>query len=505
MSKIEVNAIEPQCGTTLTVGAAGTTVTVPSNVVKSNALQASDAGNIISQSGTTITLGATGDSINLASGATQSGFGRTGTVDWITTPKTSNFTAVSGEGYFVNAAGGTVTITLPASPSANSIVSVSDYNGSIATNSITIDRNGSNINGDASNYPITKADSAVTFVFVDATAGWTSVNTSSVSDNISAFITATGGTITCSGDYKIHTFTGPGTFTVTNAGTSAGSNTVDYLVVAGGASGGRGGSAGAGGGGAGGLRVSPGTASGCWTSSPLGASPAVALPVSIQGYSIVVGAGGSAAVPSPTQSGNQGSVSTFSSITSAGGGGGGSHCAAAQTGGSGGGGAGAGPNAPGSGGAGNTPPVSPPQGKNGGNGGTTGVNFPSAGGGGASAAAVNRSGNSQGGGNGGAGIQVNIDTNNYYWSGGGAGTAWTGGGNGGSGGIGGGGGAGAGTTGPGTPGSGGGSAINNGSPSPVGTVGGSGGTNSGGGGGGSNEGTPGGGGSGIVIIRYKFQ
>ena len=34
MSKIEVNAIEPQCGTTLTVGAVGTTVTVPSNVVK---------------------------------------------------------------------------------------------------------------------------------------------------------------------------------------------------------------------------------------------------------------------------------------------------------------------------------------------------------------------------------------------------------------------------------------------------------------------------------------
>ena len=29
MSKIEVNAIEPQCGTTLTVGAVGTTVAVP--------------------------------------------------------------------------------------------------------------------------------------------------------------------------------------------------------------------------------------------------------------------------------------------------------------------------------------------------------------------------------------------------------------------------------------------------------------------------------------------
>ena len=34
----------------------------------------------------------------------------------------------------------------------------------------------------------------------------------------SAFITATGGTITCCGDYKIHTFTGPGTFCVSSAG-----------------------------------------------------------------------------------------------------------------------------------------------------------------------------------------------------------------------------------------------------------------------------------------------
>jgi hypothetical protein len=35
-----------------------------------------------------------------------------------------------------------------------------------------------------------------------------------------AFIEATGGTITESGDYKIHTFTSDGTFTVTNKGKS---------------------------------------------------------------------------------------------------------------------------------------------------------------------------------------------------------------------------------------------------------------------------------------------
>ena len=103
MSKIEVNTVEPQCGTTLTVGKCTTSVAVPGNVVKSNALQASDGGNIVSQSGTDITLGASGDTINLASGASQSGFGRTGTVDWITTPKVtgdSPVTGLTGKGYF---------------------------------------------------------------------------------------------------------------------------------------------------------------------------------------------------------------------------------------------------------------------------------------------------------------------------------------------------------------------------------------------------------------------
>ena len=60
------------------------------------------------------------------------------------------------------------------------------------------------------------------------------VQTSNTSDITNTFVSASGGTETTSGDYKIHTFTGPGTFTVANAGTAAGSNTVDYLVVAGG-------------------------------------------------------------------------------------------------------------------------------------------------------------------------------------------------------------------------------------------------------------------------------
>ena len=113
MSKIEVNTVDTQCGNNLTVGAACKSVTVAGNDVRSNAYKAADGGNIASQSGTTITLGASGDTVTLASGASQSGFGRTGTVDWQTSIKTSGFTAVSGEGYFCNTTSAAFTVTLP--------------------------------------------------------------------------------------------------------------------------------------------------------------------------------------------------------------------------------------------------------------------------------------------------------------------------------------------------------------------------------------------------------
>ena len=55
------------------------------------------------------------------------------------------------------------------------------------------------------------------------------------------YVVATGGSPCAgatSGDYKIHSFTGNGTLCVSSVGNCAGSNTVDYLVVAGGAGGG---------------------------------------------------------------------------------------------------------------------------------------------------------------------------------------------------------------------------------------------------------------------------
>src|SRR6056300_747586 len=100
-----------------------------------------EVNQISSQCGSTLTIGQSGDTVTLACGATQSGFGRTGTVDWDTTAKTSAFTTVSGNGYFVNTTSAAITVTLPASPSGGDIVSVKDYAQTFATNNCTIARN----------------------------------------------------------------------------------------------------------------------------------------------------------------------------------------------------------------------------------------------------------------------------------------------------------------------------------------------------------------------------
>ena len=445
---------------------------------------------VTTESGSTLTLGESGKTVAIASGASTTGMGRAGAVDWQTSIKTSGFTAVSGEGYFCNTTSGGFTLTLPASPSSGDIVAFKDYANTFDTGNLTIGRNGSNIGGQALDSNIETEGIAITLVYADATKGWL-VTESGLQDEAPGpeFVTATGGTTITSGNFKTHIFTGPGTFCVSAAGNSTGSNTVDYFVVAGGgaAQGDRGA-----GGGAGGFRLS--NSVGCVpapTMSPL-ANP-TGIPVSVQGFPITVGAGGAIGSP-PTADGSPGANSIFSSITSAGGGG-----SKTSTGTNGGSGAGGYDNP---GGSGNTPPVSPPQGNDGGNG-AGGPSHGAGGGGGAGAAGSNGTTGGTGGA-GGAGSFL-ADTvigptapsfgeggpvsNTRYFAGGGGGSFY-------------------GDPGPGTPGPGGIGGGGNGANCFPGN-GESGATNTGGGGGGgvqrSGPGTGGTGGSGIVIIRYKFQ
>ena len=163
MSKIEVNTVAPQCGTTLT-------------------------------------LGESGDTVTLGTGASQSGFGRTGTVDWQTTPKTATFTAVSGEGYFCNTAGGSFEVDLPTG-SAGDIVSVQDYNNTFDSNSLIVDPPaGQKINGGTNGGKITlnTEGEGVTLVYVDSTVGWRSIHQSSFADvgADALFVAASGGNTT---------------------------------------------------------------------------------------------------------------------------------------------------------------------------------------------------------------------------------------------------------------------------------------------------------------------
>src|SRR5210317_716086 len=312
-SKIKVDNIENQCGGAV-VTKCGATTTISGSVVKADDIQAADGGNLINQCGTTITLGASGDTINLASGASQTGFGRTGTVDWQTgSIKTATFTAVNGEGYFANTSGGAFVMNLPAGTAGN-IVSVVDYTNSFQTNNLTIAANGSQkIGGIAAPIALSTEGQSVTFVYVDDTEGWKNVqdSTSNVTGNPN--LVATGGTITTCGNCKIHTFTSPGTFTVSSISETAANNTVSYLVVGGG--GGGGSIQGGGGGGAGGFREFKGPTQSYSVSPINGSTP---ITVTATSFPITVGAGGAPGSPA-----SNGSSSIFSSVTSAGGGGGG--------------------------------------------------------------------------------------------------------------------------------------------------------------------------------------
>ena len=81
---------------------------------------------ITQQSGSTLTIGGSGTTVQLGTGASQTGFGRTGTVDWQTSIKTSTITVVNGQGYFVDTSSGGITANLPAG-TAGSIAAFKDY------------------------------------------------------------------------------------------------------------------------------------------------------------------------------------------------------------------------------------------------------------------------------------------------------------------------------------------------------------------------------------------
>ena len=351
MSEVKVNKISPRSGTDVTLGDSGDTFTIP-------------AGATINNQGTAVN------------------FGATGSASWTTTVKTSSpFTAVAGEGYFVNTTGGDITVNLPAG-TAGAVVAIKDYAGTFDTNKVTLVPNGSDkIGGQAINATLGTEGIAVTLVFIDSTQGW--------------LVTDSGLQSEAPQSYQ-----------------------ADFLVIAGGGSGGISSVVGSGGGGAGGYRNSFNS-----ETSGGGGSSESSLTFD-QGivYTITVGAGGTSV--STEASGNSGVNSSISgtgitTITSIGGGGGANNTATPISGGSGGGG---GDNVSVPGGAGTAN-----QGYAGGN--VTNSSSYHVGGGGGGAGAVGATGTSSGstgvGGAGGNGVASSITGSAVTRAGGGGASADT--------------------------------------------------------------------------------
>ncbi len=418
-SKIKVDNITDQDNNSV-ISRCGSTHTVTAEVYKADTIKDTSDNIYINKCGTTVTIGGCGQTLVLAAGTTNELGG--GGVDWQTTPKTTDFNAAAGEGYFVDTTSNEVTVTLPTGVAGES-VTVLDYVSNANTNAIIFSpQSGENIEGGTDGQGVTANRQATTLTYSGATQGWLvsssgdsgpietptitfdtasgtlgtiagpteradpngnldpvtgtstfgtlgysiqsgslpaglTLNSSTgafvgtatevVSDTTSnftvrititetgttsdrafsvtvgpdtAYVTATGGTITTSGDYKIHVFTGPGTFCVSCAGNCSGSNSVTAAVLAG--AGGAGSFYGGGGGGGGLVGDSDGFA------------------VSATGYPITIGAGGNGPTANSSP-GVPGSNSTALGFTAIGGGHGGGQNGGAEPGGSGGGGGGA--------------------------------------------------------------------------------------------------------------------------------------------------------------------
>ena len=167
----------------------------------------------------------------------------------------ASFTAVAGNGYPCNTTAGQITVTMPSSATLGDTIELVDYAGTFDTNSLLISWNGLKYRGATTQKQIGTEDAAVTLAYLDATRGWVEIGNVGT-DLVVSLFTATGGTESTYGGYKIHTFTSSANF-VTGAYASS---DIEVMATAGA---GGGASQHSGGGGAGGYRVHNRNSSNC--------------------------------------------------------------------------------------------------------------------------------------------------------------------------------------------------------------------------------------------------
>src|SRR6056300_1222719 len=122
------------------------------------------ANNSVTINGSSVSLGG---SVDISAGT-----------DWqsvVTADGSTATTASAGEGYFIDTTSNAHTINLPSSPTQGDEVTIVDYAGTFGTNNVTVGRNGSNIDGSASDGTLATNKLSVRFVYIDSTRGWKAI------------------------------------------------------------------------------------------------------------------------------------------------------------------------------------------------------------------------------------------------------------------------------------------------------------------------------------------
>ena len=150
MSKIEVDQVDPQSGTTLTLGTSGDTVSIPSGVTLANA-------------------------------GTATGFAA---IDWQSTIVTgATHTASANQGIWINTTSNACTLTLPGSPSVGDQLIFSDFARTWGSNAVTLTLNGSKFQGFTSPAPVYDTEGeTVHIVYSGSTQGWIPINDGAVAN-----------------------------------------------------------------------------------------------------------------------------------------------------------------------------------------------------------------------------------------------------------------------------------------------------------------------------------
>ena len=140
MSKIEVNQVDPQSGTTLTLGTSGDTVSIPSGVTLANAGTATGFFEGISWQSSIVTA--------------------------------ATITVVSGRGYWLDTSSNAITVTLPAAPAVGDEIILTDYARNWSTNAVTINLNSLKFQGGTETPVYDTTGESVNIVYSGVTQGW---------------------------------------------------------------------------------------------------------------------------------------------------------------------------------------------------------------------------------------------------------------------------------------------------------------------------------------------